>query len=185
MLKLCKRTDLRGLLLLASMYAFLCCPAPVLPKSPTVFAAKVINVESGNIIDVRADDDGMPLQVILFAIDAPTPPQAFGTQSASYLKAILESTDNHIQLQRMRDLGAGRIVAKVILWNDVYVNALQVRLGMAWWDCRGKQECNQLDLKKIQQVAKNNQWGVWSEQNPIRPRYFRMIQKLDAECACE
>jgi endonuclease YncB( thermonuclease family) len=108
------------------------------------------------------------ITIRLSEIDCPEKSQSYGNEANDFttdlalgesVNAYVESTDQY-----------GRIVAKVILPNDLDLNRELVTVGLAWWY---EQYSDDLSIGDLEQEARENNLGLWQEANPIPPWDFR------------
>jgi micrococcal nuclease len=133
----------------------------------------VEHVARGEVTGIRDGDtlflqvEGGQLRVRLARIDAPEKKQAFGRRSEQSLRELVWKrvvTAKWHQLDRY-----GRPIAEVFV-DEFDVNAEQVRRGMAWVY---RAYSRDPDLIRLEQEARTERRGLWSEPNPVAPWVWR------------
>ena len=116
---------------------------------------------------IHADHNGERIKIRLVEIDAPEMDQPFGQKSKSYLKDLLKNKSITF-LSNGKDR-YGRVLA-TIYSNQTNVNNSMVKFGMAWVYDR---YVKNTDLYKDQNLAKDQNLGLWSQSSPIAPWEWR------------
>lgn len=141
------------------------------------WSGKVVGVSDGDTITVLVDNKTR--KVRLAEIDAPEKHQAFGAKSKQSLSDMVfgkQVTVNQRDIDRY-----GRVVGRVYVGN-FDVNAEQIKQGMAWVY---KQYSTDASLLALENEARVNKNGLWSEPNPIPPWEFRRGDKSSAAMPSE
>lgn len=129
------------------------------------FEGKVVGVNDGDTITIV--ENKTQVKVRLAQIDAPESNQAFGTQSKKSLselvygktvKVVQEDVDRY-----------KRVVGRVYV-NSLDVNKEQVKRGMAW---AYRQYMKDKDFQYLEDQAKAQRVGLWSDAKPSPPWEFR------------
>jgi micrococcal nuclease len=136
---------------------------------PAIYG-KVIGIKDGDTIEVLTSEK-RPLIIRLNGIDAPEKKQAYGQKSK-------ENLSNLIFGKRVKVLSVGhdrygRLLADIFL-DGKNVNYLQVSEGFAW---HYKKYSKDKNLKRLENKARNDNLGLWKDQNPIPPWDFRKTRE--------
>jgi endonuclease YncB( thermonuclease family) len=115
----------------------------------------------------RSAPEKRQIKVRLTEIDAPEKSQAFGQRSKQSLSDLV--FDKQIRVEQQDIDRYGRVVGRVYA-GGLNVNAEQIRRGMAWVY---RQYNRDKSLLALEQEAKNNKRGLWSEPNPVPPWEYR------------
>ena len=133
------------------------------------FSGAVVRVVNGDSLMVEFH--GQQVRVRLKEIDAPESRQLFGKASRESLTQICAKKTARVswtQLDRN-----GRTLGRV--WCDgIDANAEQVRRGMAWVFDR---YVTDQTLYPLQDAARTQRLGLWSEANPIPPWDWRAAKR--------
>lgn len=137
-----------------------------LPVAATEWSGTVVGISDGDTLTVL-NADNRQIKIRLVEIDAPESKQAFGTQSKKSLSDICFKkpviVDDRGSDKYKRTLGRLRC-------DGVDANAEQVKRGMAW---AYKQYLTDQSIADLEQMAKENSTGLWSDENPMPPWEFR------------
>lgn len=134
-----------------------------------VFAHKVIGIADGDTLTLLVDNK--PLKVRLANIDAPEKAQPFGNRSRQSLAELCFGEDATYETQDIDRYG--RSVA-VVTCGDVEVNKTQVERGMAWVYSKYNKDPA---LPDLQDKAREERRGIWSDHSPIPPWEFRRSKR--------
>lgn len=129
------------------------------------FSGQVVAILDGDTVDVLVDQ--RPVRVRLAQIDAPEKRQAFGTRSRQMLAGLVFQ-----KTVRVADAGHdryGRVIGTVYV-GESNVNAQMVHAGMAWVYRRYAKD---RALKELEDQAKANRVGLWTDPDPIAPWDYR------------
>ena len=135
------------------------------------FSGRVVRVVDGDTVQVLTD--GKMVKVRLNGIDAPESGQPFGQRSKQNLlklaaqkqtEVIASSTDRY-----------GRCLGTLII-DGININAEQVKTGMAW-AYRYRGHATDINMLRLETVAKENKVGLWSAPNPVEPWKWRKKQR--------
>jgi endonuclease YncB( thermonuclease family) len=143
-----------------------------------VFSGTVIKVIDGDTIILKsADRKTAPrpfLKIRLADIDAPEKDQAFGDESGRALAGLVLRKQVRVVTVATDDYG--RKVGRVSLGN-LDVNRYMVQRGLAWVYTRYRRD---LELVVLQQEARRDRRGVWSQAKPVPPWVWRKQAERDA-----
>jgi len=136
-------------------------------------ACSVIGIADGDTLTARCEmSSGLEnVKIRLAEIDAPEKAQAFGTRSRQNLAALCFK-----KAAIVKSLGAdryGRTIARVEC-NGTDASAEQVRVGMAW--VFDRYATDNL-LYTLQDEARNERRGLWSDIEPMAPWEWRKAQR--------
>jgi micrococcal nuclease len=132
----------------------------------TAFTGKVVGVSDGDTITVLKADN-TTVKVRLSAIDCPETAQDFGAKAKAatsrlcYGKTVTvesEGTDRY-----------GRTLAFVYV-DGLCVNKELLKLGMAW---HYKKYSQDKELAALEDTARRDKVGLWSQASPVAPWDFR------------
>ena len=131
---------------------------------------RVIKVHGGGDILVLHTDDNRNLTVRLYGLDCPEPDQPFGHAAGSMTEAlVIESGRPVTVLEERRDF-SGQMLVTVVLYDGTTLNDRLLLAGLAWIypkHCVNAQGCQ--NLLRLQERAKLERRGLWSQENPIPP----------------
>lgn len=130
--------------------------------------AKVVGITDGDTL-VALDANNTQAKIRLNGVDAPESTQAFGSRAKQFASDLCFG--QQVTLKLVDEDRYGRFVADVILSDGRNLNHELVRAGMAWW--YEEYAKGDTTLQKLQEEAKSQKVGLWSEPNPIAPWDFR------------
>lgn len=148
--------------------------------TPTELAGEVVRVIDGDTIDVLIEK--RPVRVRLADIDAPERGQAFGEKSRQYLADIVfrqrvrvveKQTDRY---GRTLGMVYVRQCAPVAACWDMLVNAQMIAGGMAW-AYRFHDRPSSAEMAQLEQKARRQRIGLWSDPNAVEPWQWRRTSK--------
>jgi hypothetical protein len=117
---------------------------------------------------------GSERQIRLDGIDAPELLQAFGSTSGEALAGAV--LNRSVRVAYAKQDQYGRIVGAVFNKACEYINLKQVATGMAWfykaYQCELSEQVRS-KLRTAQQRAVDGNIGLWAQDNPEAPWYFR------------
>jgi len=135
-------------------------------QRPRVYIGRVTSVTSGDEFCL-VTGGGTRVPVRLDRVDAPELGQAYGQESADYLKKLLYGREVRVQYTK-RDQ-RGRVIGLVTL-NKKDVNLRLVADGMAWY-------CGLPDqtpgYAEADASARKDKKGLWAGENPTNPAQWR------------
>lgn len=124
---------------------------------------KVIGVKDGDTFVLLINGKE---QVVRFAhIDCPEKKQPFGKTAKYFVSDICFGKNVKIIHNNKYDRYK-RLIAEVILEDGTNLNKELIKQGLAW---HFKKYSDDLEYSEIENEAKINRIGLWSEQNPIPP----------------
>ncbi len=137
----------------------------LLPISES-FKGMVIGVYSGDTIVVSIDNNKQ-LKVRLDGIDCPEVDQEYG--DSAKMTTVALCFKKNVRIEKAGVDTYGRTLAFVYV-GDICLNKELLRLGMAW---HYKQYNGDPELAKLEDEARTNKVGLWSQENPEAPWDFR------------
>jgi|GEM_PF-1814031 len=146
-------------------------------------AAEKTQVTVARVVDGDTFIDNEDNRYRIAFIDAPESKQAFGTEAANFLNALIEGKS--VTIENLYKDKHGRIVAKVYL-GGVDIAEILVEFGYAWNQAKiYDAEKNYSDkLEALEASAKENKAGLWGLKNVESPFEFRKnsleIKKIGA-----
>ena len=108
-------------------------------------------------------------RVRLWGIDTPERDQPHGASATDALAEML--SDQKLYLETKAVDRYGRTVGIIFNADGHEVNLQMVCAGHAWWYERYAKGA--LDYKQCQQDARNNERGLWVDENPVAPWDWR------------
>lgn len=109
----------------------------------------------------------------IHGIDAPENKQPFGDKSKKYLSDLIYGKRVGIKVQKKND-GYGRPVVWVYTPDGGEVGAEMLKSGMAW---HFKKYDNSDRYDELENIARTNKIGLWSEKEPVAPWQYRGSRK--------
>lgn len=134
------------------------------------FTGKVVHVSDGDTITVLRQ--GKEVKIRLAEIDTPEKKQAFGQKAKQFTANLVAGKIVTIKVKTIDRYG--RTVGEVILKNGKSLNRLLVKNGFAWWY---SQYSKDKSLGELEELAKNQGLGLWSDKNAIAPWEWRRGKK--------
>lgn len=133
---------------------------------------KVIKVSDGDTITVL-DNNNQKHKIRLKGIDAPESQQIFGDISTQSLSELVYNKE--VQVSWDKKDKYYRILGKVIV-EGIDANYEQLKKGLAWYYKQYEKDLNDEDKQKYsgaEDLARNNNLGLWADSNSIPPWAFR------------
>jgi micrococcal nuclease len=129
---------------------------------------KVIGIKDGDTIDLLINDNTP--QTIRFAhVDCPEKNQPFGKRAKQFVSdkcfGMYVSLIHNNKYDRNH-----RLIAEVILEDRTNLNKLLVENGLAW---HYKKYSKDESYAELENLARQNQVGLWSDPNAIQPEVWR------------
>lgn len=131
---------------------------------------KVVAIKDGDTIVILLADNKQKT-IRLAEVDCPENGQPFGKNAKEFTSSqifgkevVFYETDNDRY---------GRTIAKVF-FNGKYLSEEIIKSGFGWWYYH--YSINK-DLGKLQEIAKRNKLGLWSQSNSIQPWEWRKVNK--------
>lgn len=131
---------------------------------------KVIGVKDGDTVEVLYYQ--LPMVVRLEHIDAPEKKQAFGTVSKQKLSDLCFGKMVTIVSKGKKGNydSRGRMIAEIYVNEKTCLNKEMLKAGLAW---HYKKYSADTEYAQLEQVARKNKVGLWSDKNPVAPWSFR------------
>lgn len=130
----------------------------------TIFGT-VVSVHDGDTITLLKDSKEYKIR--FNGIDAPELSQDYGKEVQEYLSDRILNQDVDIKILDTDKYG--RYIGEVY-WGDLSINREMVEMGLAW---HYKQYSKDETLEKLENEARENSIGLWSESDPIAPWDYR------------
>ncbi|MCI4528585.1 thermonuclease family protein [Escherichia coli] len=137
---------------------------------------KVVRVLDGDTFELLVDQQ--PVRIRVIGIDAPEKDQPFGQRSRQSLAGMIDRNPVAVRVKGKdrygRTLGAvyAKICAPSAPCRAVYVNAEQVKTGMAW-AYRFHGQAVDPAMLKLETQARSERVGLWSTPNAVEPWKWR------------
>lgn len=131
------------------------------------FTGKVISVKDGDTFEVLYD--GESERVRLAEIDCPEKAQPYGNTAKRYASDLCYGEIVTVKSGGKRDR-YGRVVGTVITQDGVNVNEQLIKAGLAW---HYKDYSNNEMLGILEEYARKEKVGLWSDKNPTAPWQYR------------
>ncbi|QKX07724.1 hypothetical protein HN014_22250 (plasmid) [Aquimarina sp. TRL1] len=131
---------------------------------------KVIKVKDGDTV-VILDKDNVQHTIRVADIDCPEKNQPYGkkakwfTSDQIYLKTVVVKAKKKDKY--------GRTIG-FILYENKNLSLELLKAGLAW---HYKYYSNDKEMARLENIAKNNNKGLWAESNPINPYNWRKGQR--------
>ncbi|MFL9609203.1 thermonuclease family protein [Methylobacillus sp. Pita2] len=131
---------------------------------------KVVSVADGDTLTIL--EGKTQHKIRLNAIDAPESRQDFGNASKKSLSEICFDRPAEVVVQGTDDYGRsiGEVSCQAADGRWVSANTYQVSTGMAWVY---RQYSNDPELLRLEEQARSQSLGLWSQPSPIPPWDFR------------
>ncbi|HGA7067000.1 TPA: thermonuclease family protein [Salmonella enterica subsp. enterica serovar Saintpaul] len=136
---------------------------------------KVGRVLDGDTFELLVDQQ--PVRIRVIGIDAPEKDQPFGKQSRQSLASMVDGNPVAVLVRGKDRYGRtlGTVYAKICPpapCRSVYVNAEQVKAGMAW-AYRFHGQAVDPAMLKLETQARSERVGLWSAPNAVEPWKWR------------
>lgn len=128
---------------------------------------KVIGIKDGDTFVVYMD--GKEQVIRLAHIDCPENKQPFGSKAKQFASDLCFGQYVSLSHNRTYDRNK-RLIAEIILENGTNVNKEMIKNGLAW---HFKKYSDDKVYDQLEQLARNEKVGIWSESNPIPPWDWR------------
>jgi len=135
------------------------------------FLARVITVHEGDRLTIH--HDGRSETIYLKDIDCPELKQAYGKQAKQAITAYVGGRDVVVRALKRSRNGVG--TAEILLQDGRNVGHELLKEGLAWARPDGGQ--NQ-SLEEMEQLAKAERKGLWSDPNPVAPWKWKPTSKV-------
>ena len=137
-------------------------------KNQYDYYVQVVEITDGDTFKGLTQDK-IEIRFRIYAIDAPERKQAYSEKSKQYLSDLIYGKRVGIKVQRKND-GYGRPVVWVYTPEGKDVSAELLKAGLAWHFKRYDQSGEYAELEN---AARKNKVGLWSEYDPVAPWDFR------------
>lgn len=144
---------------LLSFLLIVCLPLPA-------SSAKVVKIVDGDTIIL--DDSS---RVRLYGIDCPERGQAEEIESTQAAREL--ALGKTVEIETMYQDRYGRVVAIVILESGVTLQSALLQKGLAWVAPRYCKRLECVEWKVLEDAARHEQRGLWSNQSPLPPWEWR------------
>ncbi|MDH7515249.1 MAG: thermonuclease family protein [Bacteroidota bacterium] len=157
---------------LITLAALLCSSGCETPREE-ILVGRVVGIRDGDTIELLVD--GKTERIRLAGIDCPEKAQPYSVQAKAFTASLcFDST----VLARVCDTDHyGRRVCIVTLGDGRILNRELVSAGYAW---HYRQYSSDPLLDRLEQQARAERRGLWSEPNPIPPWEFRKRARTDS-----
>ena len=159
--------------LILALTALLGTSHPEPPKIVEEYRAKVVAIADGDTVTVLRGQK--QIRVRLEGIDAPERSQAFGTRAKDSLADLVAG--KVVTVRRTGTDQYGRTIARLFV-DQIDVSQVQTEKGMAWHYSHFSTDET---LAKLQDKARSDRAGLWSDSNAIPPWEFRKRGKSNVQ----
>ena len=128
---------------------------------------KVVDVFDGDTLIVSLE--GRAEIIKLFGVDSPEKEQAFGLDARSFTSDLVSG-----KIIRVEPIEKGRYEMVKVYVEDKCLNEELLRAGFAWYNKEGSINERWVDME---QQARHERKGLWSEDNPVSPWKYLSIKK--------
>jgi endonuclease YncB( thermonuclease family) len=135
------------------------------------FLARVVTVHEGDRLTIR--HDGRNETIYIKDIDCPELKQAYGKQAKQVITAYVGSRDVMVRALKRGRNGLG--TAEILLQDGRNVGHELLKEGLAW--ARPEKGQDQ-SLEDMEQLAKAERKGLWSDPNPVAPWKWKPTSKV-------
>ena len=135
------------------------------------FLARVVTVHEGDRLTIR--HDGRNETIYIKDIDCPELKQAYGKQAKHAIAAYVGSRDVMVRALKRGRNGLG--TAEILLQDGRNVGHELLKEGLAW--ARPEKGQDQ-SLEDMEQLAKAERKGLWSDPNPVAPWKWKPTSKV-------
>jgi len=135
------------------------------------FLARVVTVHEGDRLTIR--HDGRNETIYIKDIDCPELKQAYGKQAKHAIAAYVGSRDVMVRALKRGRNGLG--TAEILLQDGRNVGHELLKEGLAW--ARPEKGQDQ-SLEDMEQLAKAERKGLWSDSNPVAPWKWKPTSKV-------
>jgi len=135
------------------------------------FVARVVTVHEGDRLTIR--HDGRNETIYIKDIDCPELKQAYGKQAKHAIAAYVGSRDVMVRALKRGRNGLG--TAEILLQDGRNVGHELLKEGLAW--ARPEKGQDQ-SLEDMEQLAKAERKGLWSDSNPVAPWKWKPTSKV-------
>lgn len=142
----------------------------LLNAQPLEFQGKVTAVKDGDTFKILYQKQ--EITVRLAHIDSPEKKQAFGTKAKQYASDLCFGKKVTVKHSGKKDRN-GRVLGEVFIGN-VNINQELVKKGLAW---HFKKYSKSEEYAQLENSARKEKIGLWSEKSPIAPWEWRKMKK--------
>ncbi|HSS30829.1 MAG TPA: thermonuclease family protein [Nitrospiraceae bacterium] len=135
------------------------------------FLARVVTIHEGDRLTIR--HDGRNETIYIKDIDCPELKQAYGKQAKHAISAYVGSRDVMVRALKRGRNGLG--TAEILLQDGRNVGHELLKEGLAW--ARPERGQDQ-SLEDMEQLAKAERKGLWSDPNPVAPWKWKPTSKV-------
>jgi endonuclease YncB( thermonuclease family) len=138
-----------------------------------VSPARIIAVSDGDTVTAIING-GHQQEIRLEGIDAPEHGQAFASESAGHLSALVSGKS--VKLDCTGEESYNRLVCKVLLPTGEDADLDQIKAGMAWHYKQYQRLQTATDrstYRAAEDEARRARIGLWADAHPIQPQDFR------------
>lgn len=132
------------------------------------YTIRVVGITDGDTF-TGLTRDSIEIRYRIHGIDAPEKKQPFSEKSKQYLSDLIFNKNVGIVVQKKRDR-YGRPVVWVYTPEGKDVSAEMIRGGMAW---HSKEYSDDEKYEMLENSARDNRIGLWSNPNSVAPWEFR------------
>ncbi|WP_313101542.1 thermonuclease family protein [Epilithonimonas sp.] len=132
--------------------------------------AKVVRIKDGDTVVVLLEGN-IQKTLRLAEVDCPESGQAFGKNAKQFTSdQVFGKQITFVQTDEDR---YGRTIAK-IYYDNKYLSAEIIKAGFGWWYFYFSKDKN---LGKLQDEAKAQKLGLWSDPNAVSPWEYRKLKR--------
>ena len=133
------------------------------------YYVKVTGIADGDTFTGVTTDDGEKIRFRIYGIDAPEKKQPFSNKAKQYLSGLIYGKKVGIIVQKKKDR-YGRPVVWVYTPDGEDVSSEMLKAGLAW---HAKQYDKSEGYAELENMAKQERAGLWSETNPVAPWEYK------------
>ncbi len=132
---------------------------------------KIIKVKDGDTVVVLLSDSTQET-LRLAEVDCPEKGQAFGKNAKQFTSdAVFGKAVTFYRTAKDR---YQRTVAKIFYDHNKYLSEEIIKAGFGWWYFKASKNLN---LQKLQDSAKENRLGLWTDKNAVSPWEYRKSRR--------
>ena len=140
---------------------------PLQFKKGEEYFVKVVGITDGDTF-TGLTADNQQVKCRIYGIDAPENKQAFGNRSKQTLSDLIFGKQVQIRIQNKDRYG--RAVVWVFTAEGKDVSTEMLKAGMAW---HFRQYSKDIGYAKLENAARKQRIGLWTDNNPIAPWEYR------------
>jgi len=137
----------------------------------TILLGKVVSITDGDTFKLLTQDSTLH-RIRVANIDCPERKQPFSKRAKQFTSDAIFGEIAEVQVSTTDRYG--RLIGVVIYKDSLNLNHELVKAGMAWHFVRYSKD---KDLQGIEDKARLNKVGLWTENNPIPPWEWRSNKK--------